>query len=66
LTGIEAYGTRCVYFDELDKLFPEAGQPLTVQQRQVLGLLLTWLQDKISQTFVIATAEIDWILCHRN
>ena len=52
---IEASAPAVVYFDELDKLFPEAGQPSDVQQRQVLGLLLTWLQDKVSQTFVIAT-----------
>jgi len=52
---IEASAPAVVYFDELDKLFPEAGQPADVQQRQVLGLLLTWLQDKVSQTFVIAT-----------
>jgi SpoVK/Ycf46/Vps4 family AAA+-type ATPase len=44
-----------VYFDELDKLFPDAGQPADMTQRQVLGLLLTWLQDKTSETFVIAT-----------
>ena len=52
---IEASAPAVVYFDELDKLFPDAGQPADVQQRQVLGLLLTWLQDKISPTFVIAT-----------
>lgn len=52
---IEASAPAVVYFDELDKLFPDAGQPADVQQRQVLGLLLTWLQDKVTQTFVIAT-----------
>lgn len=52
---IEASAPAVVYFDELDKLFPDLGQPADVQQRQVLGLLLTWLQDKVSQTFVIAT-----------
>ncbi len=52
---IEASAPAVVYFDELDKLFPESGQPADITQRQVLGLLLTWLQDKISQTFVIAT-----------
>jgi SpoVK/Ycf46/Vps4 family AAA+-type ATPase len=52
---IEASAPAVVYFDELDKLFPDAGQPADVQQRQVLGLLLTWLQDKVSQTFVMAT-----------
>ncbi len=52
---IEASAPAVVYFDELDKLFPESGQPADITQRQVLGLLLTWLQDKVSQTFVIAT-----------
>ena len=52
---IEASAPAVVYFDELDKLFPDAGQPADMTQRQVLGLLLTWLQDKVSQTFVIAT-----------
>ncbi|HEY9596103.1 MAG TPA: AAA family ATPase, partial [Cyanophyceae cyanobacterium] len=31
------------------------GVAADVQQRQVLGFLLTWLQDKVSHTFVIAT-----------
>jgi ATP-dependent 26S proteasome regulatory subunit/uncharacterized protein YjbI with pentapeptide repeats len=52
---IEASAPAVVYFDELDKLFPDSGQPADITQRQVLGLLLTWLQDKVSQTFVIAT-----------
>jgi Cdc6-like AAA superfamily ATPase len=55
LDRIEASAPAVVYFDELDKLFPDPGQPADVSQRQVLGLLLTWLQDKVSQTFVIAT-----------
>jgi hypothetical protein len=55
LDRIEASAPAVVYFDELDKLFPESGQPADLQGRQVLGLLLTWLQDKVSQTFVIAT-----------
>jgi ATP-dependent 26S proteasome regulatory subunit len=52
---IEASAPAVAYFDELDKLFPDSGQTADVQQRQVLGLLLTWLQDKVSETFVIAT-----------
>jgi hypothetical protein len=52
---IEACAPALTYFDELDKLFPEPGVPADVQQRQVLGLLLTWLQDKTSETFVVAT-----------
>lgn len=52
---IEASAPAVVYFDELDKLFPDSAQAADVQQRLVLGLLLTWLQDKVSETFVIAT-----------
>lgn len=52
---VEAAAPALVYFDELDKLFPDPGVPTNVEQRQVLGFLLTWLQDKISQTFVVAT-----------
>jgi AAA+ superfamily predicted ATPase len=32
---IEASAPAVVYFDELDKLFPDAGQPADVQQRKV-------------------------------
>ncbi|MBE9180227.1 AAA family ATPase [Oculatella sp. LEGE 06141] len=52
---IEAAQPAVVYFDELDKLFPDPGVPSDVTQRQVLGFLLTWLQSKKSETFVIAT-----------
>lgn len=52
---IEASAPAVVYFDEMDKLFPDPGVAADVQQRQVLGFLLTWLQDKTSHTFVIAT-----------
>ncbi|MEO1299535.1 MAG: AAA family ATPase [Cyanobacteria bacterium J06636_16] len=52
---VEAAAPAVVYFDELDKLFPDPGVPTSVDQRQVLGFLLTWLQDKTSHTFVVAT-----------
>jgi len=55
INRIEASAPALAYFDELDKLFPEPGVPADVQQRQVLGLLLTWLQDKVSEVFVVAT-----------
>jgi len=55
INRIEASQPALAYFDELDKLFPEPGVPADVQQRQVLGLLLTWLQDKVSEVFVVAT-----------
>jgi ATPase family associated with various cellular activities (AAA) len=47
---IEACAPCLVYFDELDKFF--AG---STADPQILGCLLTWLQDKTSDTFVIAT-----------
>lgn len=52
---VEAAAPALVYFDELDKLFPDPGVAADVNQRQVLGFLLTWLQDKTSHTFVVAT-----------
>jgi len=52
---VEASTPAVVYLDEFDKLFPDPGVPADVKQRQVLGFLLTWLQNKVSQTFVIAT-----------
>jgi adenylate kinase family enzyme len=38
-----------VYFDELDKFFDDS------TDTQVLGVLLTWMQEKTSDNFVIAT-----------
>jgi ATP-dependent 26S proteasome regulatory subunit len=56
LTRVEAAAPAVVYFDEFDKLFPGSSQIAEdVNSRQVLGLLLTWLQEKTSKTFVIAT-----------
>jgi SpoVK/Ycf46/Vps4 family AAA+-type ATPase len=45
-----------LYFDEFDKLFAassESGEDSN--SRQILGTLLTWLQEKTSATFVVAT-----------
>jgi MoxR-like ATPase len=56
IARVEAAAPAVVYFDEFDKLFPGSNQiSEDVNSRQVLGLLLTWLQDKTSKTFVIAT-----------
>jgi SpoVK/Ycf46/Vps4 family AAA+-type ATPase len=45
-----------LYFDEFDKLFAASNQSgEDVGSRQILGTLLTWLQDKKSATFVVAT-----------
>lgn len=49
LNRIEATAPCVVYFDELDKFFSSASDA------QILGVLLTWLQEKTSETFVIAT-----------
>jgi ATP-dependent 26S proteasome regulatory subunit len=49
LNRIEATAPCVVYFDELDKFFSSASDA------QILGVLLTWLQEKMSETFVIAT-----------
>jgi ATP-dependent 26S proteasome regulatory subunit len=49
LERIEASAPCVVYFDELDKFFSKGGD------QQVVGVLATWLQEKTSHTFVIAT-----------
>lgn len=55
LRRVDACGSVVLYFDEFDKLFagsqPGAGQV----NAEILGVLLTWLQDKQSDTFTIAT-----------
>jgi ATP-dependent 26S proteasome regulatory subunit len=56
LNRVEACAPVVLYFDELDKLFTA----LTVSgedsgSRHILGILLTWLQDKRSAVFVVAT-----------
>ena len=45
-----------MYFDEFDKLFAASkSSGEDVSSRQILGTLLTWLQDKTSAVFVVAT-----------
>ncbi|AKG21340.1 AAA family ATPase [Calothrix sp. 336/3] len=56
LERVEACAPVVLYFDELDKLFAasnESGED--IGSRQILGTLLTWLQDKTSMVFVVAT-----------
>lgn len=64
LERVEACAPVVLYFDEVDKLFAastESGEDIgmssghTARTRQILGTLLTWLQDKKSAVFVIAT-----------
>lgn len=54
LIRIEASAPVVCYFDEFDKFFdPDAA--LNGTNKDVLGVLLTWFQEKVSKTFVIAT-----------
>jgi SpoVK/Ycf46/Vps4 family AAA+-type ATPase len=62
---VEASAPAVVYFDELDKLFPDAGQPADMTQPASAGATATWLQDKTSLAFVIATLNV-WTRFHRS
>ncbi|WP_339382048.1 ATP-binding protein [Tolypothrix tenuis] len=56
LERVEACTPAVLYFDEFDKLFAasdESGE--AIGSRQILGTLLTWLQDKKTAVFTIAT-----------
>ncbi|MEM8778718.1 MAG: AAA family ATPase [Cyanobacteria bacterium P01_G01_bin.49] len=56
LIRIESASPAVCYFDEFDKFFdPDAALTGGSNSKEVLGVLLTWLQEKQSQTFVIAT-----------
>lgn len=58
LQRVEAIGASVLYFDELDKLFSSNSSSLSGESGnsiQILGQLLSWLQDKTGHTFVIAT-----------
>lgn len=53
---VEASAPVVVYFDEFDKLFTASNNTgEDSNSRALLGLLLTWLSEKQSMTFVIAT-----------
>jgi ATP-dependent 26S proteasome regulatory subunit len=56
LERIEACAPVVLYFDELDKLFA-ASTPSgeDIDSRRILGTLLTWLQEKQSAVFVVAS-----------
>ncbi len=56
LERVEACAPVVLYFDEFDKLFAASNQSgEDIGSRQILGTLLTWLQDKTSTVFAIAT-----------
>jgi SpoVK/Ycf46/Vps4 family AAA+-type ATPase len=56
LNRVEAAAPAVVYFDEFDKFFAvDGGGNTQAEQQSVLGILLTWLQEKQSETFVIAS-----------
>ena len=52
LLRIDAVGGAIGYFDEFDKFFADINNSRT---KEVLGVLLTWLAEKTSSTFVMAT-----------
>lgn len=54
LNTIEATAPNICYFDEFDKLFV-IEQKRDNKTQEILGILLTWLQEKQSSSFVIAT-----------
>ncbi|WP_013325586.1 ATP-binding protein [Gloeothece verrucosa] len=56
LQRIEAAAPAVCYFDEFDKFFdPEAALTGSGSTKEVLGVLLTWLQEKQTKVFAIAT-----------
>ena len=56
LERVEACAPVVMYFDEFDKLFAASNNSgEDTSSRQILGTLLTWLQDKTSAVFVVAT-----------
>lgn len=56
LLRLESASPAVCYFDEFDKFFdPDAALTGGSNSKEVLGVLLTWLQEKQTKTFVIAT-----------
>lgn len=56
LIRIESASPAVCYFDEFDKFFdPDTALNGGSNSQEVLGVLLTWLQEKQTKTFVIAT-----------
>jgi AAA+ superfamily predicted ATPase len=55
LRRVDACGSVVLYFDEFDKLFAGSQPGSSLENAEILGVLLTWLQDKQSDVFTIAT-----------
>ncbi len=56
LERVEACAPVVLYFDELDKLFfNSTDDGSSIHSTEILGTLLTWLQDKNTSVFVVAT-----------
>ena len=55
LSRMEAAAPLVCYFDEFDKFFEAEGLGEAAKTREVLGVLLTWLQEKKTPVFVLAT-----------
>ncbi len=56
LARVEATSPCVAFFDEFDKFFSASSRSgEDKQSKQILGVLLTWLQEKRTATFVIAT-----------
>ncbi|NJM22373.1 MAG: AAA family ATPase [Richelia sp. SL_2_1] len=56
LERVEACAPVVLYFDELDKLFfTSTNDGSGINSTEILGTLLTWLQDKNTPVFVVAT-----------
>ncbi|MFB2897810.1 AAA family ATPase [Aerosakkonemataceae cyanobacterium BLCC-F50] len=56
LQRVDALAPCVVHFDEFDKLFAASSNSgEDVSNRQILGTMLTWLQEKTSATYVVAT-----------
>ncbi len=55
LSRMEAAAPLVCYFDEFDKFFEAEGKGEESKTREVLGVLLTWLQEKKTTVFVLAT-----------
>ena len=46
-----------LWLDEIDKLFSASSSGGVIELKRILGTFLTWLQEKISKVFVVATAN---------
>lgn len=46
-----------LWLDEIDKLFSASSSSGVIELKRILGTFLTWLQEKTSKVFVVATAN---------